>query len=256
MRKYTVKEVSDLSGVSVRTLHHYDNIGLLAPSSKSNAGYRFYSEMDLYRLQQVLFYKEMDFKLKEIQNLLEKPEFDLIKSLESQKKALHAQKERLSRLVHTIDKTIEQLKSKEIMNDPQMLYEGLPKEFGTTLRDEAIEKYGDDVTKTEQYLSKLGKKEIEKLREEQRMINDQLFAHRDLAPESEKVQKLIAKHYSVIRKFWGTYQNEDKQADAYAGLGELYVSDERYTMVDGKPQQKYAEFLRDAMAYFAKNHLK
>src|SRR6476659_6482846 len=73
--------------------------------------------------------------------------------------------------------------------------------------------------------------------------------------ESRKVQKEIARHYQNIRKFWGTEHSKDKQAAAYEGLGKLYVSDERFTTIDGKPQPEYALFLSKAMTYYAKTNL-
>lgn len=82
---YKVKEVADLVGISVRMLHHYDKIGLLKPEKINEAGYRLYSDSDLERLQQILFFKELDFKLQDIKNILLSPKFDRIDSLKSQK---------------------------------------------------------------------------------------------------------------------------------------------------------------------------
>ena len=78
MENYSVKKLSDLAGVSVRTLHLYDEIGLLKPSVRTSAGYRLYGERELLRLQQVLFYKELDFSLQEIAAILDHPEFDVV----------------------------------------------------------------------------------------------------------------------------------------------------------------------------------
>ena len=90
MKQYGVKELSDLSGVTVRTLHHYDKIGLLKPLNRTEAGYRFYGEEELLRLQQILFYKELDFSLKEIADLLDDPDFELIQALQSHRSELEA----------------------------------------------------------------------------------------------------------------------------------------------------------------------
>src|SRR5437868_6970760 len=90
-----VSEVARLSGVSVRTLHHYDEIGLLCPSERSEAGYRLYAPADLERLQQVLFFRELDFPLVEVQRILDDPEFDLAAALELQRGLLE---ERIARL--------------------------------------------------------------------------------------------------------------------------------------------------------------
>lgn len=252
MKNYGVKELSTLSGVSVRTLHYYDQIGLLKPLNRTEAGYRFYGERELLRLQQILFYKELDFPLKEIRELLDDPDFKLLDALESHKQALKARKKRISNLLLTIDHTIHNLKNGKIMSKPGKLYEGLPKEMGTTYRKKAMEKYGKKtVEHAEEELLKLGKKGFENLKKEFDQVNALLFSFRNESPEKEDVQQAIARHYEIIRKFWGTHNSADKQAEAYAGLGDLYVADERYAMVDGKPQPEYALFLQKAMKYFA-----
>ena len=84
----TVKEVSSLVGISIRTLHHYDEIGLLKPEIVTGAGYRVYSDKDLEKLQQILFFKELGFPLKKIKEIMESPNFDRVEALEMQKKML------------------------------------------------------------------------------------------------------------------------------------------------------------------------
>lgn len=138
------------------------------------------------------------------------------------------------------------------MSKPEELYEGLPKEFGTTHRQEAMDKYGKKtIEKTENELLKMGKPNFKKLQADFEQVNAVLFSCRYDQPDSESVQQLVAHHYDIIRKFGGTYQSNDKQAKAYAGLGQLYVQNERYTMVDGKAQPDYARFLQRAMRHFA-----
>ena len=257
MKKYGVKAVSKMSGVSVRTLHYYDQIGLLKPAHRSDVGYRFYGKNELLRLQQILFYKELDFPLKEIVALLDQPEFDLIDALESHKTALKARQKRISNLLATLDNTINQIKQGNVMSKPEMLYEGLPKEMGTTYRQEAMAEYGTDaVEHAEKELLKLGKGGFEQLKQDFDQVVNELFALRNEPPEHENVQHAIARHYKIIRQFWGTANTEDPQAEAYAGLGHLYVNDERFTMINGKPQPEFAAFMQKAMRHFADTQLK
>src|SRR5919107_1357533 len=103
---YTVKAVSDLAKVSVRTLHHYDEIGLLKPAGHSAAGYRLYGQKDLERLQQVLFFKELGFDLKEIKRILADPSFDRRRALVEHRKLLLERRERLRRLIASVDRTL------------------------------------------------------------------------------------------------------------------------------------------------------
>ena len=99
----TVKEVSDLTGISVRTLHYYDEIGLLKPTNKSEAGYRLYDDKALETLQQVLFFREFDIPLKEIKAIMANPALDRNQILQMQRKMLTAKKERMERLIASID---------------------------------------------------------------------------------------------------------------------------------------------------------
>ena len=102
-RMRTVKEVSELTGISVRTLHYYDEIGLFEPTVVSEAGYRLYDDKALERLQQILFFREFDMPLKEIKNIMENPDLDKNRMLQSQKQVLVLKKERLERIIASID---------------------------------------------------------------------------------------------------------------------------------------------------------
>ncbi|MEA4955699.1 MAG: MerR family transcriptional regulator [Pseudoflavonifractor sp.] len=99
----TVKEVSDLTGISARTLHYYDEIGLFPPSGKSEAGYRLYDDKALETLQQILFFREFDIPLKEIKTVMENPSLDRNRILRMQREMLLAKKERMERLIASVD---------------------------------------------------------------------------------------------------------------------------------------------------------
>lgn len=255
MERYSIKKLSGLAGVSVRTLHLYDEIGLLKPAVRTEAGYRQYGEKELLRLQQILFYKELDFTLQDIAAILDNADFNLVQALERHKAMLRQRQQRLETLVHTLDKTIYKLKNGMQLKHEE-LYDGLPKETAEAWKREAIEKYGAEIVeRSERSLTHMTKEAIAQLKEESRRITEGLLTlvHED--PESEKVQTEIGKHYIIIRQFWGTHGDADKQAEAYAGLGRLYVEDERFTMTDGKPNAAFAGFMCKAMAYFAKTKL-
>ncbi|KAA0991538.1 MerR family transcriptional regulator [Dyadobacter aurulentus] len=253
---YSVKKLARLAGVSVRTLHLYDRMGLLKPSVRTEARYRMYGEKELLRLQQILFYKELDFALQEILQILNDPDFDLIQALESHKSALKARKERIATLLVTVEKTIVKLKKGAMMNHEE-LYAGLPREKAEAYRKEAAEKWGSEtVENAEKELGKLSKAEIAELMSESRRVAERLAVLSRENPEGPLVQTEIAKHYALIRRFWGTSGSPDQQAEAYAGLGQLYADDERYTLIDEKPNPEFAIFMRDAMRCFAEQNLK
>ncbi|MFC7522678.1 MerR family transcriptional regulator [Parapedobacter sp. GCM10030251] len=244
---YTVKKLAKAAGVSVRTLHHYDRIGLLKPSIRTAAGYRLYGKSELLQLQQILFYKELDFGLKEIAALINRPDFDLISALESQKQLLKARRKRIDRLMSTLDKTILHIKGKIKMNYEE-LYEGLPKEQATAWRKEALAKWPDQVTHSEQVLVGMGKDEFEKLKSGFKENWETLayFCSQGIDPVSEPVQQEIDKHYHYILRFWG---KPGDQVEAYKGLGELYMADPRYTEVGGVA---FGRFLKQAIDHYCK----
>lgn len=99
----TVKEIAELTGISARTLHYYDEIGLFVPTSKSEAGYRLYDDKALETLQQILFFREFDISLKEIKAVMENPDLDRNQILQMQRKMLVIKKERMERLINSID---------------------------------------------------------------------------------------------------------------------------------------------------------
>src|SRR5689334_2313491 len=107
---YTVKKLAAMSGVSVRTLHWYDEVGLLKPAYHGANGYRYYEEAQLLKLQQILFYRELGFELKQIKRILSRSDFDKVNALESHRKVLRKNLSRTRKLIETIDKTIGHLK--------------------------------------------------------------------------------------------------------------------------------------------------
>lgn len=251
MERYSVKKLAALAGVSVRTLHLYDQMDLLKPSIRTEKKYRMYGKAEALRLQQILFYRELEVPLKEIAEILDDPQFNTLSALELHKKVLQQRKNRLDTLLQTIDKTIDHLKNKTMLSTEE-LYEGLPKETSEAWQKEAKEKWGSSVERSENYLRNKTKQDFEFLKEQASANLTKLINLVNEDPTSEKVQKEIAGHYEIIREFWGTAGTPDKQAKAYAGLGDLYVNDERYTSQEGKPNPVFAQFMNKAMKHFAK----
>jgi DNA-binding transcriptional MerR regulator len=215
-----------------------------------------YGEDSLLRLQQILFYRELGFPLNTIADLLDDEHFDTVESLKVHKQHIAAEVDRLRTLMNTIDTTISNLKNDKKMTQPAKLYEGFSDETAQAYRSEAVEKYGKKAVETsENELSKLNKKEFKALKAEFEQCNALLFTMRFNDPQSDLVQAQIAKHYELIRRFWGTSGTPDPQADAYAGLGKLYTEDLRFTKVKGEPQAEFARFLCKAMTYFATHKL-
>ena len=125
--RYTVKQLAKLAGVTPRTLHYYDEIGLLHPATYGENGYRYYGDDALLRLQQILFFRELDFSLEQIKTIIDRPDFDLLHALESHRRGLQDRVSRLNCLIDTVDNTIKHIRG-EIQMSEKDLYSGFDEE--------------------------------------------------------------------------------------------------------------------------------
>lgn len=144
---YTVKQVAKLSGVSVRTLHHYDEIGLLKPDSVGANGYRYYGRDELLRLQQILFHRELGFPLAEIARVLDAPDFDRVAALKRHRERLEAEARRYRKLIGTIDTTLAALQGATTM-DEQAMYRGFDPKKQSEQEAWLVERYGPGIRKS------------------------------------------------------------------------------------------------------------
>ncbi len=255
MKRYTVKELAKLAQVSIRTLHHYDGIGLLKPAFRSEKKYRLYGKNELLRLQQILFYKELGLSLKAISEVLDDKNFNHIAALENQRSSLLSEQKRITILLKTIDKTILKLKGKKMITDKE-LYAGFSKEEVSSMRTKSKKKFGEaEVQRSEKYLKSLSKEAFKQLQNEQSEIFKNLLALSKEDVASEVVQLEISKHYTNTRKFWGTNGTADTQKSDYKGLGKLYTAEESYCQIDGKHYAGLAKFISAAIQHFAKTQL-
>jgi DNA-binding transcriptional MerR regulator len=244
-----VKEVAELAGISVRTLHHYDEIGLLTPEKTTPAGYRLYSERDLEKLQQILFFRELDFPLDQIKRILDDPKFDRAEALTMHRKLLLEKRERLDRLIATIDKTMLHMKGEIRMTNKEK-FEGFDFSRNPYER-EARERWGDKaVDESNARLGKMSKEEQAEFAREMAEVYTQLAALRHSSPASDEAQAAIKKWHELLNRM-GTYTPE-----AFKGLGQLYVDDERFTKNIDRFGEGLAVFMRDAMAVYADNLMK
>ncbi|SFE17331.1 DNA-binding transcriptional regulator, MerR family [Lentibacillus persicus] len=238
-----VKEAAELAGISVRTLHHYDEIGLLKPET-TQSGYRLYSKTDLEKLQQILFFKQLGFPLKRIKEIINDPSFNREEALRVQRNMLQEERSRLDNMIATIDKTIRHTKGEIEMNDKEK-FEGFDLSHNP-YEQEARERWGDKaVDKSNAKIQQRSNDEQKEMSDEFDRIYRSLAAIRDQAPDSDDAQAAIEVWYDYLNKI-GDYSLE-----AFKGLGQLYVDDERFTKNIDKYGDGLAVFMRDAMAEYA-----
>lgn len=245
MRK-TISEMAKLSGVTVRTLHYYDEIGLLVPSEViSETGYRYYDEEALVRLQQILFYKELDFSLKEIVEIMDAPEYNKEDALLKQRKLLILKRDRLDHLIKLISENLE--------GEIKMSF----KEFDTKEIDLAKKQYAREVKERWGHSSayeQSKKKTASYTKENWEMASTQMdnlmkqfAALRGECPTSEKVQKLVEEWKQYITDTWYDCTNE-----ILAGLGQMYSADERFTKNIDKFGEGTARLMSEAIEIYCK----
>ena len=162
----TVKEISDLTGISVRTLHYYDEIGLLAPTEKSDAGYRLYDDKALETLQQILFFREFDIPLKEIKAVIENPALDRNHILLMQRKMLTMKKERMERLIASIDNILKGEKKMDFEVFSKTELEGMADDMIANMNEAQkgalIEKFGSVEQWRKEFLKKASSEEAQR----------------------------------------------------------------------------------------------
>ena len=252
-KAYTVRQLAKMAGVSVRTLHHYDQIGLLKPSSRTEAGYRLYAEKDLLRLQQVLFYRELDFPLDEIRIILDLPGFDQVEALRDHRRMLGERAERLARLLRTVDRTIARLTEEDTMPlTDEELYEGFSPKEREQLKEyeaEARDRWGEMAAESQRRVRQMSKAQWQAVQEEGDAATRLMGEYMGRPVSDPDVQAAIARHHAWIENFYPC------SAEMYRGLGQMYVDDPRFTATYDKVRPGLAVFMRDAMAYYAEHTL-
>ncbi|WP_159882097.1 MerR family transcriptional regulator [Paenibacillus puerhi] len=244
-----VKEVADLVGISVRTLHHYDEIGLLVPDGTTEAGYRVYSDDNLELLQQILFYRELGFSLKSIKAIVNSAGFDRQKALEMHRSMLLEKRRRLDDILATVEQTIRHTKG-EISMTNQEKFKGF--DFSHhPYEEEARQRWGDEaVDRSKGKLAAKPGQEQEALGEAMNDIYRKLAELRHGSPAAEEAQAAIGEWYAFLNTL-GSYTPE-----AFRGLGHMYVDDERFTANIDKFGTGLAMFMKEAMEVFADRQIR
>ena len=246
---YTVKKLSELSGVTIRTLHFYEEIGLLKPAYHGSNGYRYYEEKELLQLQQILFFKELGFSLKQIEKVLGKSDFDQLSALYSHRKHLSKEQEKIEQLLKTIDKTIKHLKGKKKMKDEEMFIGLVTKAKG-----------GESYFAAEEIVGKSVKTPTVKKREKAFYESITKTAHaifRDLVrciekgldPTSDEVQRIIQKHHAFAEQMHAATK------EVYKALAQLYQEHPEFRKQLDPFHPQLATFMAEAMKIFANKNL-
>lgn len=237
----TVKEVSKLTGVSVRTLHHYDVIGLLKPTKVTEAGYRLYDDTALSRLQNILLFRELRFPLKEIKVILDSPDFDSSEAIAQQIKLLELQYKHIGELIAF---------AREIQNKgvTTMNFDVFDKNEIEKYKAEVKERWGNTKAYQEYKQKDIARNEdnYSKIANELMTMFSELGGLKHLTPNSDEVQKKISALQKFITDNYYVCTNE-----ILSGLGEMYIYDERFKQnIDRAGGDGTAEFVSQAISVY------
>lgn len=244
---YTVSQVAELSGVSVRTLHHYDAIGLLRPASVGANGYRYYDEAALLRLQQILFYREIGLELAQIRDVLDDPGFDVTAALRGHRAALAARIDRMRALIETIDTTIAGLTGKGDDSMGKQLFKGFSEEKQRGYEREIRLRYGPDkVEESRRNWASYSAQQKQAIMDEGSAIYTAVVKaiQKGLAPESEDVQALLERWHQHLRHFY------EPTTEILRGLGELYTTHPDFISNFAAMHPDLADYMKSGIAVY------
>ena len=250
--EYSIRELSDLSGVTTRALRWYDKIGLLKPGRVAENGYRWYGPAQVDRLQDILYYRALGVELAQIKACLDDPSFDRIAALRSHLTALEQERERLDGLIRSVKKTILTQERKAVMDD-QEKFEALKQSIVTRHESlygrEAREKYGNSMVDAAQAavrnLTQEQYREWKELEEAiRRRLEEAVRAGASLeGPEGREITRL--------HRRWLTVTGNRYEADKHRGLARLYLEDQRFTDYYDRAVPGCARFLWAAVDHWA-----
>lgn len=246
MSTYSISQLAALAGVSVRTLHHYDAIGLLQPAGRSTGGYRLYNQQQVLQLQQILMFRELEYPLAQIQQIMQTPDYNLTHCLREQQQLLAGRIAHLQRLQQMLDNAI-QLQESGPMTSSSPLFNQFSQ---ATLREEAISRWGEtEIRQTEQQLASLSIAQQQELAQEGEKIAQGLAQCLHLPADAAEVQ-LWAKRQHQWLQHYGPCPLE-----RLAMLGDLYVSDARFQAYYDRFGAGTAVLLRDALHWYAASQI-
>ncbi len=241
---YTVKQIAKLAGVSARTLHYYDEIGLLKPASIGQNGYRQYDEDSLLRLQQILFFRELDMPLEQIMRIMGRRDFAVITALQGHKQELRKRIAQMERLIATVERTIRHLEGEEEMSEQQM-FEGFSEEQQAEYEKEAMQMYDPETVKASNARWKTySAAEKQRIFDEGNAVYLSFIQAMPAGPASAQAQAAVEAWRRHMDYFW------TPQVDQLLCLAEGYVDEPRFRATFDKMHPALAEFIRDAVKVY------
>lgn len=261
-KKYSVSQVSKLTGVTVKTLHHYDEKGLLVAHRNLINDYREYDQNHLVKLQQILIYRELDFSIEQIKGLVNCNGSDLLKALSEQKQMLINRQQTINKMINSIEVTMTNMKGKD---NYDILFEDIPKEKVERWDKMTRERHGDEhIDKEREVFGKIEVEKMKAIKEETTAITEEFAKTIGKPVDDELVQAITQKHYDslnnihlLLQQIQGVAKEQHKALDfdSYVAMANS-VDEQEVNELCEHYGEGYAEHARCAMIYFAEKHLK
>ena len=240
---YSVKQLAELAAVGRRTLHYYDEIGLLKPSSRGDNDYRQYDDASLFRLQQILFYREMGLDLQQIKAILDDPDFDLVSALQSHRHTLQAKIKRLQTLVQTIDATILHWIG-EVDMSKKNIFAGFSEEKQKQYEKEAVANWGEGAAQSIKLWNSYSDERKEGIMQEGSEIYQEIVANMDKGADSPEIRALLVRWHEHLRYFY------EPTIEVLGGLGDMYDDHPDFNATFTRIHPDLPAFLKEAIAIY------
>lgn len=248
--EYTIQKLATLAGVSTRALRYYDQMGILKPARINSSGYRIYGRVEVDRLQQILFFRELGISIEQIREMTSSKGFDGVTALKAHRIQLMEKRTQLDRLISNVEKTLAAAEGSVNMSDKEKfigfkkeMVDGNERKYGKEIRG----KYGDEtINRSNKKVMNMTKEEHER----SSALADEIIEMLLKAMEIGDPAGILAQQAAELHKEWLGFYWDHYSPEAHAGLARMYVDDERFREYYDKHRPGAAEFLRDAILVF------
>ena len=247
-KTYTIKQIADMAGVTTRTIRYYDEIDLLKPVEVRSNGYRYYDRSSLLKLQQIMFFRELDLPLEDIREIVNRQDFDMLDALKKHHLSLETQQQRLKRLLHTLDQTIDSLTSSTEISEEEY-FKGFDQ---SEYEEEVRARWGKTsyFAESQQKWASYSPQQQEELKNRgAQLINDMVGSDPNAKPEDEHIQQAIGDYFEYLNRYFYTCD-----LDFFRSLADMWVADPRFAANYDRVRPGGAAFVREAVYCYCDRH--
>ncbi|MDK2980348.1 MAG: hypothetical protein PWQ55_695 [Chloroflexota bacterium] len=247
-KTYTIKQIADMAGVTTRTIRYYDEIDLLKPVEVHSNGYRYYDRSSMLKLQQIMFFRELDLPLEDIREIVNRKDFDMLDALKKHHLSLETQQERLKRLLHTLDQTIESLTDSSEISEEEY-FRGFDQ---SEYEEEVRARWGQTsyFAESQQKWTSYSPQQQEELKNRgAQLINDMVGSNPNAKPEDAHIQQAVGDYFEYLNRYFYTCD-----LDFFRGLADMWVADPRFAANYERVRPGGAAFVREAVHYYCDHH--